>query len=210
MTRTLIPLLLVSALCLAPVQANASNLVSDPSFESGTAGSYTGAMGDGWVVTAGTGAICNDVTLAGCGNVGDAHTGDQMAFLDWDSSSNTITQDLTTVIGQTYTISYWVADGHPNSLEVTFGGSTLFDGTAPTKGALSGDYVEYTFNATATSTSTVLAFTGERSTGRGGTLLDDVSVTTVPEPAAWALTTVALLALVVFPRRHSKISSVGS
>lgn len=194
--------------CLAalPTLADGVNIVSDPSFESGTAGSYTGAMGDGWVVTAGTGAICNSITFAGCGNVGNANTGSQMAFLDWSNSSNTITQDLTTVIGQTYTISYWVADGQPNLLEVMFGGSMLFDGTAPANGTLSGAYVEYTFNATATSTSTVLAFSGQRTTGRGGTLLDDVSVTAVPEPATGLLTSVALLGLVVLRWRHSKIS----
>jgi hypothetical protein len=91
------------------VQANAANIMADPGFESGIAGSYTGAIGDGWVVTAGTGAICNN-SGAGCGNVGDAHTGVRMAFLDWNDSFNTITQALPTVIGQTYTISYRVTD----------------------------------------------------------------------------------------------------
>jgi hypothetical protein len=123
-----------------------------------------------------------------------------MAFLDWSNSFNTITQTLTTDVGQTYTISYWVADGEPNLLEVTFGGSTLFNGTAPTNGTTAGDYVEYTFNSTATSTSTVLAFSGQRTVG-GGTLLDDVSVSAVPEPATWVLTSVALLGLCVLRRR---------
>ena len=192
--------LLAAMLAGAVVQANADNIVVDPGFESGIPGSYTGAMGDGWVVTAGTGAICN-MSGAGCGSVGDAHTGTQMAFLDWSNSFNTITQTLTTAVGQTYAISYWVADGEPNLLEVTFGGSTLFNGTAPTNGATASDYVEYTFNSTATSTSTVLTFSGQRSTGRGGTLLDDVSVTAVPEPATWLLTSVALLGLCVLRRR---------
>ena len=38
-----------------------------------------------------------------------------------------MTQTLTTVIGQTYTISYFVAGTNPNFLEVTLGGSTLSD-----------------------------------------------------------------------------------
>jgi hypothetical protein len=186
------------------VQATAANIVADPGFESGTPSSYTGDMGDGWIVMAGTGAICNN-SGAGCGNVGEAHTGVQMAFLDWSDSFNTITQDLTTVIGQTYTISYWVADEQTNFLQVMFGGSTLFNGTAPGTGATSSDYVQYTFTSTATSTSTVLAFSGQRSTGRGGTLLDDVSVTpgaAVPEPATWLLTSVALIGLPALRRRH--------
>jgi hypothetical protein len=45
-------------------------------FENGTPNSYTGPMGDSWVVTAGTGAICN-VNGAGCGNAGDAWSHDR-------------------------------------------------------------------------------------------------------------------------------------
>ena len=52
--------LLAAMLAGAVVQANAANIVADPGFENGTPGSYTGGMGDGWVVTAGTGAICNN------------------------------------------------------------------------------------------------------------------------------------------------------
>jgi hypothetical protein len=132
---------LLAAMVAGAGHASASNIVLDPGFESGTAGSYVGAMGDGWVVTAGTGAICNN-SGAGCGNAGDAQTGTQMAFLDWSTTPNTITKTLSTVVGQTYAISYWVADERPNLLEVTFGGSTLFDGTAPTNDVSSSDYVQ--------------------------------------------------------------------
>jgi hypothetical protein len=89
-----------------------------------------------------------------------------MAFLDWSNTLDTTTQTLTTVIGQTYTISYFVAGTHPNFLEVIFGGSTLFNGTSPTNGVGSpSDYVQYTFTSTATATSTVLAFSGQRTVG---------------------------------------------
>jgi hypothetical protein len=187
---------LAGTLAAAPIQANATNLVTDPGFESGIPNSYTGAMGDGWVVTAGTGAICN-ISGAGCGSAGVAHTGSQMAFLDWSTTLDTITQSLATVAGQSYTISYFVAGSQANFLEVTFGSSTLFDGTAPTNGATSAsDYVQYTFTSTATSTSTLLAFTGQRTVG-GEILLDDVSVipTTVPEPSTLLLVGTSLLGL---------------
>jgi hypothetical protein len=200
-SKTYRVLLFAATLAGAAVQARAGNIVADPGFESGIPSDYPGAMGDGWVVTAGTGAICNN-NHAGCGNAGSAHTGSQMGYLDWSNSLNTITQDLTTVIGQTYTISYWVADEKANFLEATFGGSTLFNGTAPVNGVNPGDYVQYTFTSTATSTSTVLAFTGQRTAGGNGTLLDDVSVTpgAVPEPATWLLTSVALFGLRAFRR----------
>ena len=172
----------------AVVQVSAANIAADPGFEAGTPGSYTGATGDGWIVTAGTGAICNN-SGAGCGSAGVAHTGTQMAFLDWSNTLNTTTQTLTTVIGRTYTISYFVAGSQPNFLEVTFGGLTLFNGTSPTNGVgTPGDYVQYTFNSTATTTNTVLAFSGQRTAG-GEILLDDVSVTprSVPEPSSFLL-----------------------
>jgi hypothetical protein len=124
-----------------------------------------------------------------------------MAFLDWSDSFNTMTQTLTTTIGETYTVSYWVASDHPNLLQVTFGGSTLFDGTAPTTG---GSYVEYSYNSVATSTSTILTFSGRRTSG-GVTLLDDVSVTAeggAPEPATWLLAAAPLIGLAVSRRRN--------
>ncbi len=185
----LLPVILAGA----AVQASA-DIVSDPGFESATPNSYTGAIGDGWVVTAGTGAICNN-DGAGCGSAGVAHSGSQMAFLDWSDTFDTTAQTLTTVVGQEYAISYWVAGTQANLLEVTFGGTTLFDGTAPTDGVTSpSDYARYTFDTNASSTSTVLAFSGERTIG-GEILLDDVSVTAVPEPSTLVLIFVPLLGL---------------
>jgi len=119
-----------------------------------------------------------------------------MAFLDWSTTFNTISQTLTTVVGQSYDISYWIFGDHPNLLQVTFGGSTLFSGTAPA----SSTYVQYSFVSTATSTSTVLAFSGQR-TVAGVELLDDVSVTAAPEPATWLLAFAALSGLAAM-RRH--------
>ena len=132
-----------------------------------------------------------------------------MAYLDAFFNENTLSQTLTTVAGEAYVISYWVADNDPNLLKVTFGGSTLFDGTAPTGGIDFGDYVNYSFGSIAATTNTVLAFSGQFTSGGFGTLLDDVSVTAAtatPEPATLRLGFVALLALGVLSRRRASTS----
>lgn len=182
----------------------AGSIVSDGGFESATesncltAGNdYTGSLGDGWTATAGTIAIAG----ASCFDNSVPHGGSHDAYLDFGSGSNTLSQTLATSVGQSYVVSYWVADTGPDPLSVLFGGQTLFSGSAPSHGdSIPGDYVNYSYTVTATSSSTILSFTGQYkgeggSGGSDGTYLDDVSVTAmgasvVPEPS-----TVLLLGL---------------
>src|SRR5262249_41120631 len=85
----------------------------------------------------------------------------------------TIHQVLNTTPGVTYRLSYWMASdgGFPNEFKVTWGGATLFDqSNIPFQ-----NYTLYTFDLTATGTTTDLAFSGFE--GPGAVSLDDVSVT---------------------------------
>lgn len=196
MTRRVVPILL-ALIAGQAINTQAANIIGDPGFESATLGTFTTILSDGfWNVT--TGTIQVDNTAVGEGGV--PHSGNQMVYLDFNTTVNTISQTFATVSGQSYTISYWVADNDPNSLVVNFGDQNLFTGFAPINGVTSpADYVQSTFNVTADATSTTLSFAGQWLGGDGdfGTLLDDVSMTTAtaPEPSTWAFMALGLVAL---------------
>ncbi len=183
-------------LVLLPIgHAMAQQLVQDGGFEAATpinGLAAPGSFGDGWSVTSGYASV-----LQADDPTGVPHSGSHFAYLDYGYGLNTISQDLTTTPGQAYTISFYVADTAPNFLKATFGGTVLFVGTAPANGvSAASDYVLETFTATASSTSTVLAFDGSYA-GGNGTDLDDVSVTPfgaapVPEPNSILLLGIAL------------------
>ena len=116
-----------------------------------------------------------------------------------------------TAVGQSYLVSFYLADTVPNPVSVDFGSQVLLSGTAPAAGtSLAADYVLYSYNVTATSVSTILSFTGQWTNtviGFGeGTLLDNVSVTaasSVPEPSTMALTALGALALIMGRRKRA-------
>jgi hypothetical protein len=195
-TGTLSLLALTAGLAM---KAPASSILSDGGFETPNvtpgASQYTTNLGDGfWNVTQGGIQIFN--TAIGEGAV--PHSGNQFAYLDDGNTPNTLSQTLATTVGQSYVVSYWVADNDPNSLVVNFGDQNLFTGLAPTLGVgAAGDYVNATFIVTADAPSTNLTFTGQwlGFDGDYGTILDDVSVTaaSAPEPATLAFSASGLL-----------------
>jgi hypothetical protein len=143
------------------------------------------------------------------------YAGNQFAYLDWNYTLNTLSQTLATTVGVTYVISFYLADTAPNPVTVYFGNQLLFNGTAPTGGTnAAGDYVLYSNNAPALSSSTILSFTGQYNngvmgggTGGGtGTLLDNVSVTAtspIPEPSTLGFTALGGLALLSLRRKRA-------
>lgn len=143
------------------MQGRAGSIVSEGGFESAAvecsfpSGVYSGDIGDGWTVTN------FDIQICSSGSGGAAHSGTNFVYLDYSNTVNTLSQTLATAAGQSYEVSYWVADNFPNLLSVDFGSQVLFNGDAPTNGVGSpSDYVNYTYTATANSTSTVLSFNG--------------------------------------------------
>jgi MYXO-CTERM domain-containing protein len=197
-----LPIVLILTISFAG-RAHASSITADGGFESAAINDvYSGAIGDGWTVTQGHIGI----NPSGVGD-GVPRSGNQMAYLsDGFLTLNTLSQSLTTVGGQQYLISFWVADTAANPLTVNFGSQVVFSGNAPTNGVtLASEYQNISVTLTALSTSTNLTFTGEFTAGNG-TLLDDVSVTAVssaPEPATFGFTALGAVALFALRRKRA-------
>ncbi len=120
---------------------------------------------------------------------------------------DTLEQTLTTVAGETYTLTYELAHAasdSANDFSASWGGVTI-PGSALVNAA-GFDYTSYSFTVTATSSSTVLAFAGRENPSWFD--LDNVSVTPLgvvtPEPGYFAILGVVFVGLVArryFQRR---------
>jgi hypothetical protein len=161
--KLLLALTAVAALSVAyPAKAN---LITNPGFETGD---FTG-----W--TTGGGSVM------GSFNGVSPHSGSFQAV--FSGPSVVLSQTLATMAGQSYTVDFWMAavnvDPGGGMFGVFWGGSNVFAhafavGNTP--------YTEFTFNVTASSASTNLAFS--IAPDSSSIFLDDVSVTPAGVPDA--------------------------
>ena len=181
--------------------ASASNLVQNGGFESNDFSHWSG--------TAAADVGSNGVTGSIFGI--DPFQGSYQAIFA-TYTAETLTQTLATTFNGSETISFALADGGggspTDSFKVYFGGNLL-----ATLSQTSGSYQTYSYQATATSTSTDLSFTMAHPSG-GDWFLDAVSVTetvaAVPEPSTLALACVACvsgLGHAAFRRRKAKLAA---
>lgn len=188
----------------AAVPANA-DLIENGGFEDPEIASGTYALYDmipGWyLVGEGDIEIQNNVA-------GSPYEGDQFVELD-STQPSTIGQDVTTVGGQQYTLSFAFA-GRPgtnlasdNVMRVTWGGIELFNMAAPD---FTPNWTVYSFDVTAASALTTLTF-GDLSVNAQnsyGVYLDDVRlVRKIPEPATLGLLGLGLLGIGLSRRRRA-------
>ncbi len=110
-----------------------------------------------------------------------AHSGTYHANLGARGTIGTLTQNVVTTPGQSYTLSFWLANDSsvpPNSFDVFWNGASVL----ALSNASSFDYTLYSFNVMATGASTQLQF--QYRNDDDFFRLDDVSVEVVPEPQA--------------------------
>lgn len=167
-----------AALALTATQVGAAtNLVTNPGFENGTAGWTQIAASNG--SDAGT---LTSPTFAHSGNIA-------YSFAGSGPSDDKLQQAITTVAGTSYRVEgfYSTAGNTPSDLNVTFGdGSFSVTNPAATVSA-DKNYKEFSFVGKATTGSSNLVFGGFNAPA--DILIDDVSVKALsaPEPATWAM-----------------------
>lgn len=127
-----------------------------------------------------------------------AHSGSFGAFTGEFDTVGTISQDIATVAGTSYSVEFWLrSDGEtPNRFFVSWDGVALMDATD----LAAFPYTHYVLNAVAAGATTTLQF-GFRN-DNGFTEFDDISVTAVPEPSSYVLFGLGLLTL-GWMRRHA-------
>jgi hypothetical protein len=197
------------AFAVLPTLASA-NIVTNGDFE--TAG------GAGWTTTPVVGFADVSVYAAPncCGAVGTYPSGPGAAFFGWgDTVGGTLSQDLTTVIGQKYVVSFdhgaFIGASIQSMLASIIGAggasSPLASQIASSVGTpnLATVATTYSFMFTADSTLTKLLFADTSTvTNSVDGILDNVSVNAVPLPASLTLI-LAGIAMMVRSARKSKM-----
>lgn len=173
--------------------AGAQNLVQNPGFETGNFTGWT-------LISPQTLTVVKQTTTPFPAENGSFYA----SFGDFFHAAS-LTQTLSTVVGQHYSLDYFLANfnttGTSNEFTVSVGGNLLAD---LVNIHTQTPYQDHPVTFTATGTSTVLQFTGIIGNPQTPLSLDNVSVTPIPEASALVTVMLALIPLAWFVRYRRK------
>lgn len=205
-----LPLACVALLALGAAPARAGNIVNG-SFEAPMVpvGGFLNYFGGstaitGWTVE-GTGVSIVSGTFSQNGILFQAENGNQWLDLTGDgfnSHSDGVAQNVTTVVGQAYTLSFYVGSATDNNLffastvGLRINGGAITSYTNPTAPSNMLNWERFTADFTATTTTTNVAFYNGDSVNNNNASLDNVTLNSasVPEPAGITLMAIGLAA----------------
>ena len=196
-----------SALLFSPESSRAADLIVNGSFESGPGGSlpvYPGSTAlTGWTVEIGSVDSAQGY---------QTHSGILCVDLDGYYDVGAISQSVSVVPGQSYLLDFWMA-GNPDAgptikqMDVLWGGSSLGTLTFDITGKSPADmgWIEHQFVVQATGPQMILKFASLDNFGNAwGPMLDDVSLSPIPEPQVATLLGLSLAAGMWFRCRRSR------
>jgi hypothetical protein len=198
---------IIAACALAPSLAQA-NLITNGDFESSV-------LGTGWQSSATTGFQDINTYRACCAPTGTYAGGPNVAFFGWDNlAGGSIWQDVTTSIGQLYTVSFdygAIARSKLQTLTASAVGGAGFTSIASSTALsaigsanLSSITTNYSYSFVANSALTRILFTDTSAiTSSVDGVLDNVSVNAaIPLPQSAGLLTIGAIGLVMARRRR--------
>jgi hypothetical protein len=172
-TRFLVALMFVGLMTVG--SSSAQNLINNAGFETGD---FTG-----WSIFNGQDPY-DDTFVAGCGwSAVCPNSGDYQALFGSVDEPRGISQDINTTAGNTYEVSFWLANdgGSPQSITISFAGVPL---------VVAGDSNGYGytfFDFLVTASGSVSSFEVAAYNEPAYYSLDDVAVVETPEPASLVL-----------------------
>jgi hypothetical protein len=195
--------------------AHATNIVTDPGFESAGGGNiyYAGQTIDSgsWNVLTGAVYIDSGDPYVFAGNNALNLTGANPYAPD------SVDQTLSTIVGKIYDVSFWADSDSTNTFSLTENGiaitgapTSIVDNGFPSSTSNPSLFVDYLGIFTATSTTTTLDFTATSDppigSSLGSVVIDNVSVQPTPEPssAVFMLTGAFAVGLALAIRRLGK------